>query len=215
MQSEQFFEILRAGDAERVSGALADEPKLAAARDAAGLSAITWALYNRKKELVALLLGKSPPLDVFEGAALGRAEDVAAHVARDPDCARGYAMDGFTPLHLAAFFSHPEVARLLIERGAHVRAVARNPSRVEPLHSAAAAGQIEIVETLLRAGADPNARQHGGFTPVHSAAMQGNVAMVRALVAGGADPKLTADDGRSALDMAGERAEVVAALGGR
>lgn len=212
MDTSHFFEILRAGDVERLAAILREEPALAAARDAAGLSAVTWALYNRKPDLVALLLAQGPPLDLFEAAALGRASDVVAHVAEDPEAPRSYSADGFTALHLAAFFSRPDVARALVAAGADARAVARNPSRVEPIHSAAAAGQIEIVELLLRAGADPNARQHGGFTPLHSAALQGNAPLVRALLAGGADAALEGEDGRSALTMAGDRAEVVAAL---
>jgi uncharacterized protein len=164
MQSEQFFETLRAGDAERVSSFLRERPELAAARDGAGLSAVTWALYNRKSDLVALLVAAGPPLDLFEAAALGLTDDVAAHVARDPDGVRAYSKDGFTALHLASFFARSEVARLLVDRGADVRALARNPSRVEPLHSAAAAGQSDIALLLLGAGADPNARQISGFT---------------------------------------------------
>jgi hypothetical protein len=215
MSGEQFFEILRTGDAPRVADALHGQPELAGARDASGLSAAMWTLYNRKPELTPLLLAKNPPLDVFESAALGRAADVEAHVARDPACAKSYAADGFTPLHLAAFFSRLEVARLLVQRGAEASAVARNPSRVEPLHSASAAGHLAIVELLLEAGADPNARQHGGFTALHSAAMQGNLPIIRTLMVRGADPSLKADDGRSALDLAGDRADVQAALQGR
>ena len=213
MNGEEFLEVLRTGDAARASALLQDDPRLASARDGSGLSAVTWALYNRKTELVELLLRHRPPLDVFEAAALGRTGEIEVCLAQEPQAVRAWSADGFTPLHLAAFFAHPAAARLLVDRGADVRAIARNPSCVEPLHSAAAAGQLEIVELLLHGGADPNARQHGGFTPLHSAAMQGNAPLARALVARGADPDLRADDGRSARDMAGGRTEVVAALG--
>jgi ankyrin repeat protein len=212
MAAESFFEMLRSGNAAGVAAALESDPRLAAARDASGLSAVIVALYHRQTPLVPLLLSQNPPLDVFEAAALGRATDVATHLARDPECARSYSADGFTPLHLAAFFSRPEVAKVLIERGADVRAVARNPSRVEPIHSAVASGQAEVAVQLLRSGADPNARQQGGFTPLHAAAQRGNVALIGELTASGADPGLTSDDGRSAVDMAGERSDVVAAV---
>ena len=51
--------------------------------------------------------------------------------------------DGFTPLHLAAFFGRLEAAALLVDRGADLEAPSRNPRfpSVRPLHSAIAGGQ--------------------------------------------------------------------------
>jgi ankyrin repeat protein len=58
------------------------------------------------------------------------------------------------------------------------------------------------VRVLLDAGADVDARQHGGYTPLMEAALQGNEEMVRALLDAGADPTLTDDGGRNSIQFA-------------
>jgi ankyrin repeat protein len=107
-------------------------------------------------------------------------------------------------LHFSAFFAQPEAAALLIARGADVRARARNPMGVEPLHSAAAADQTRIAEMLLHAGADPDAAQEGGFVALHAAAQNGNDELAGSLLDAGADISITADDGRTAAEIARE-----------
>ena len=49
---------------------------------------------------------------------------------------------------------------------------------------------------LVEAGADVNARQHGGYTPLHSAAQRGAIDLIDLLLAAGADTDGAADDGR-------------------
>jgi len=87
---------------------------------------------------------------------------------------------------------------------------------VRPVHAASAAHDRETMRLLLEAGADPNARQQGGFVPLHEAAHSDDVEMARLLLAHGADPALAADDGRDAIRIAADdrSARVVALLGG-
>lgn len=59
--------------------------------------------------------------------------------------------------------------------------------RRTPLIAAAAAGQLELAEALLAAGADAAARGPGGVTALHAASAGGNVEVVRLLAARGAD----------------------------
>lgn len=59
--------------------------------------------------------------------------------------------------------------------------------QVTPLHFAASRGSDRIVEDLLLAGANPNARDVLGFTPLHWAARGGHLPVVRRLLAAKAD----------------------------
>jgi cytohesin len=75
-----------------------------------------------------------------------------------------------------------------------------------PLHSAASASHADVAEILLAAGADPDARQEGGWTPLHAAAANGDATLVGALLAAGGDRRAANDDGRTAADLAGDGA---------
>ncbi|HVY60770.1 MAG TPA: ankyrin repeat domain-containing protein, partial [Planctomycetota bacterium] len=186
---QDLLAAIERGDPAAARAALAADPGLARARDAQGVSLLLQARYRGRHDLVELIRGarRGPDeLDLFEAAALGRADLVAAHVAAHPRGVGDVTADGFTALHLAAFFGHAETVRLLVERGADVEAVARNPMQVRPLHSAVAGRDRASVNALLARGASPNVRQRGGFTPLHAAAQSGDAVMVRALLAVGA-----------------------------
>ena len=121
--------------------------------------------------------------------------------------------DGFTPLHLAAFFANSATVSFLLGRGADANAVSSNEMSLRPIHSAAAANP-DAVEPLLEHGADPNTQQVGGWTALHAAADRGNVPLVELLLARGADPSLASDGGQTPADMAetNRRAEALSVL---
>jgi ankyrin repeat protein len=150
------------------------------------------------------ILAARAPADVFEAAAVGDVERLEELLRIDHALVAAYAEDGFTPLHLAAFFGHPEAVRLLLDRGAPVNAVAANPSRVQPLHSAAAGRVTECVRLLVEAGADVDARQHGGWTPLHAVAQHGDEEAVDLLIAAGAEPAAANEGGSTAATLARE-----------
>ncbi|MBK8976150.1 MAG: ankyrin repeat domain-containing protein [Planctomycetes bacterium] len=199
------FEALRIGDVAAVLRAVDARPQLASSRDDAGVSLLMNALYHRRLDLAQAVLARLSSLDAFEVAALGRLGDLAAALGRAPGLISARSPDGFTLLHLAAFFAHPDVVEWLLRQGAPVDAVAANPSLVRPLHSAIAAGSFRVARQLLDAGADPNASQRGGWTPLHGAAKRGDLELVDLLVKRGADVATTAEDGRRAIDLAREQ----------
>ena len=178
------------------------------------LSDILEAMYRGDPATAEKLAAGRATLDLFEAAALGRVERLRALTTEDRTCVGWFAADGFTALQLAAFFGHTAAAKLLLEHGADVNAPSRNPLMVQPLHSAAARGGPELIALLLDAGADPNARQAGGYTPLQARAAHGDMAMTQLLLKHGADAALRSDDGRTALDMAREKghADIVALL---
>lgn len=211
---DSIFELIRTGNTALIREWVAENPEIAADRDPHGISAVLYAQYRSNPEILEILLAANPPLDVFEAAALGRSDVVLDALRAEPAVAHAWSPDGFTALHLAAYFGHPETVELLIAHGADVRAVARNPMLLTALHSAVAARRAAIAATLLEHGADPNAVQAGGWTPLHSAANQGDLPLVEMLLASGADRFAKSDDGRDALAMASanNHAEVIGRL---
>jgi ankyrin repeat protein len=212
--AQEMLAAVAAGDDAEIDRLLAANPALAAARGPDGVSAVMQARYHGHAWAAERLADALPELDLFEAAALGRSERVAELVAARPDAVQAEAADGFTALHLAAFFGHLEAAAVLLEHGAAPDVVAGNGSQLRPLHSAATGGHAAIVGLLLERGADPDARQQGGYVPLHSAAGRGDEVSVRLLLEGGADRNLRADDGRRPCDLAtgdGRVAELLSA----
>ncbi len=211
---KSFHEQVKRGDLESVRAAIAENHALLDETNDAGQSALLLAKYYRQEETAKYLLSLHPKLDIFNASVAGEVSVVLDYLNRDPSLLEQHSSDGWTPLHLAAFFGHSDLANALLDRGAKVDAVSTNAMKNTPLHAAAAGGKTELVQLLLKRGANPNARQEGGFAPLHSAAQAGNREMVEALLADGADINARAANNQCPLDlamMAGKQ-EVVALL---
>lgn len=201
--SHDLFAAIRMGDGTRLTTLLAEQPTLVNARSQEGISLVLWAYYTGATDLLPTLLAANPQLDIHDVAAMGDLDHLRALLTSDPSLARAYSSDGFTALHYVAFFSgSAEVASSLLNAGAEVDAVARNPQQVTPLHSATARSHNAIIQLLLAQGANVNARQAGGETPLMEAAQNGDAALVDYLLTHGADPTLAMDDGRTSADFA-------------
>jgi ankyrin repeat protein len=203
------FAAIRTGDEAQVESLLAHSPELAAARDPDGLSAVMLARYftwSRTEIVDRLVLSRGEgELDVFEAAATGRVDRLRALLREDPRLALAWSVDGFTPLHLAAFFGSDLGAESLLEAGADPEAESRNGQHVQPLHSAVAGGSFAIARRLVDAGVDVDALQQDGFHPLHAAAQRGDELMVDLLLQAGADPRAVTADGRAPADLAADR----------
>ena len=202
--TEDLFAAIEAGDVEALRRIVAVDPSLAAARDEEGVSALMRARYRFDREMVQAVMAVDPVLDVFEAASFGDLDRLIELLDGDQALATAFSADGFSVLHLAAFFGQTDAARLLLDRGAEVDARGRGWMTGTALHSAASGNHEEIARLLLEAGADPNARQSGGWTPLHSAAHNGNTELVDLLLGRGADPAAVNDDGATVLALAEE-----------
>jgi ankyrin repeat protein len=208
--SQQFLKLIQRGATAEIADAVASDSTLLSLRDSQGVSALLWSIYSGQPLVRDFLLAEKArsgqALDIFEASAAGDAESLSKSMAATPDSIRDYSGDGWTALHLAAAFGTPETVRLLLEQGAMVDTVSKNPQTNQPLHAAMALGRNpETIQLLLAAGADPNARQTGGFTPIFSAAAANRRDLVEILIASGADPAIQNDFGQTAAGFARER----------
>ena len=207
MSKGALFEAVGKGDVATVKTLVDADPSLLGARTADGTTALRLAIYVGKEELASWLGAAGAELDVFDAAATGEVERLEALLQHHPERARELSGDGWTALHLAAFFGHAKAAKLLLDAGASTEVTARNGQGNTPLHAAVAGRHPDVVEALLAAQANPNARELRGLTPLHLAAHRVDVALVRRLLDAGAPPDVGAHDGRRARDMIGEGSE--------
>ncbi|MFL6451018.1 MAG: ankyrin repeat domain-containing protein [Bryobacteraceae bacterium] len=202
MNVNDFQELVKKGSLAEVKAAVDADRSLATAVNASGQSSFILAKYYRQTDTASYFLEILPTLDLFEACVAGRTETVLEKLNGNPALLGSRNGDGWTPLHLTAFFGNPDLIEALLDRGAPVDARSGNAMANTPLHAAVAGGKTENVEVLARRGADVNAQQSGGWTALHGAAQAGNREMIEILLANGADVKARAANNQSPVDLA-------------
>ncbi|MGB6974550.1 MAG: ankyrin repeat domain-containing protein [Terracidiphilus sp.] len=208
-----FLKWIESGTTAELAEAVEANPSLCEWRDAQGISALMWSVYYRQPMVRDFLLdrlaARGVALDIFEAAATGNPARLKEILAGDPEAVNAFSSDGWTTLHLAAAFGTPEAAAVLLQHGAQVDAVSRNPQRNQPLHAALAlGGGAEMAAMLLEHGTDPNAAQVGGYTPLFSAAAANRKDLAELLLAHGGDPRPVNDSGKTPAEYARQRGHV-------
>jgi ankyrin repeat protein len=199
------IEAAKKGDILELRRILSEDPDALGRAAGNGETPLMAALYRGHSDAVAFLLESGAPLDLFSAAAVGRADALNRELDRGALTVRDYSYDGWTPLHLAAFFGRHNAAERLLDAGADPKAVSRNSMKNTPLHAALAGRHTDVGLLLIARGSDVNAIDAGSHTPLHIAAENGLIDAVRALLANGADPHAVDGEEQTPLSRAAAR----------
>lgn len=104
-----------------------------------------------------------------------------------------------TPILLAIFNHHEEIAVMLLEAGADVSLGSQSEVAIG---YAVEHGNLRLFDLLIEAGADVNVSLPSGYTLLMSAALNSNVEMVRRLLEECVDVNATSTFGQSAIQTA-------------
>jgi uncharacterized protein len=179
VELEALVDAAKIGDLTRIQTLLAEHPGLAVRRLPTGESPLMAALYRGHDAVVNALVELGVEVDVFAAAATGRLRELTTSLAQ-PDAVNAYSYDGWTPLHLAAFFGQLDAVRVLLAAGADVHAVSRNSLENTPLHAATAGRHSDVALALFEAGADPQVPDAGGYSATTIASENSLVAVTTA-----------------------------------
>lgn len=205
MSIAQLEEQIEAGNLNEVKEILVQNPRLANMLTSHNISPLLLACYYKKQEIAEAITEFTDDLTLFEACAVGKFDTATLLIFQRPQIINDFSDDGFTPLGLACYFGHKDLARFLVLKGADVNLASKNGFNVFPIHSAVAANDIDISRMLLEAGAYPNVCQKAGLAPLHTAAQLGNIELIILLLEHGADVSLRMEGGKLPADLAAER----------
>ena len=134
-----------------------------------------------------------------EAAERGDMEQLVSEMTKGVDLNTGSETE-FNALHKAAQRNKVEVVRALIEAGVCLNAHSSS-SADTPLHVAARAGHVDVVQELIIGGADYTAVNKLGWTPLHSALYSHHMDVARALIRAGCDPTSKTKRGLTPRDV--------------
>lgn len=190
------------GDVATVQQLLTDDRTLVTAQVDGQVSPVMLATYYGHDAVAEAFIAAGAPIDIFAAAARGRSDDLKRLLNDDPSLITAYSLDGWTPLHLAAYFGQSDAVEAIIAQGADPNAKSTNGLQNMALHSAVSNDHVNVATLLLMHGAEVNIRQQEGWTPLHGAAHNGNAEMLNLLLSHGADATAQKDNGETPRETA-------------
>lgn len=182
------------------------------ATDGAGRSVLWHAAEQANEQAIRALIRAGANVNACDHR--GYTPLMLAARSREPDALRALldggaiadveTKEGTTALLAACVWGRDRSVNLLLDR---TRPVSGVDGRCSPLHAAVLACSPATVETLMDAGANPNARDASGDSPLLRVVALGRerAAVVRALVEYGADPRVRASSGQTPFEIATAR----------
>jgi ankyrin repeat protein len=182
-------------------------------KDDQGFSPWMWAINFEENDALNLLLDKIPAIPATDAAGRRRLAMTASLnnlVAVRALLRKGVpvdspAIDGATPLLVAAASGYTRVMKVLLAAGASPNSQDQHGDT--PLMAAVRIGSIEAVKLLLGTRADPDLKDSAGRTALHWAARSGRVDVVRSLIDAGATIDVVDETGRTAMAYAREKGQ--------
>ncbi|UZN06633.1 ankyrin repeat domain-containing protein [Leptospira santarosai] len=212
---QEIFQAIVGGQKAKVIGLLKRDPSLFQSLTEEGITPVLFSLYYGKLDISKEIYEISPDRNLFEAAALGDPEETKRLLSGSSDTINSLSHDGWSALHLASYFGHLEIVRLLISSGADLGITSKSKLSYgnTALHSAVATGKKDVVELLLETGANANALQNpGGIIPLHIAASRsGSGDIIRSLLKKGADRSFLSSEGQTPYAIALEKGNVIEA----
>jgi ankyrin repeat protein len=147
--------------------------------------------FNFKKIiLVALLVfctatGWMFAAEIHKAAKQGKLDEIKQLIKKDPKLVNSVNRLGQTPLLIAAYSGHKDIAEFLIKKGADLNLA--DQFGASPIHMSVLGSKIEITKLLVSKGADINKRTKIGKVPIQLAFEIGNAAVVDLFISRGVD----------------------------
>lgn len=145
------------------------------AEDQAGQTALREAILRGDKDVVDFLIDQGADIDLRSAAYIGRLDKVKELLANGAD------------INVRREPADPSILKALSTVYPEATAAKREPQGDTPLHRAVQGAHDDVVEFLVNAGAEIEARGNDGQAPLYEAAYLGFTEIAKTLIAHGAD----------------------------
>jgi uncharacterized protein len=199
---EQMMRAVKAQDVAAVRTMLEQDPALLQRWNEGGDTPLLLSVYYGARDVTQTLLVHGAQLTIFEAAAAGQIERVTQLATDTPALIQTLSHDGWTALHLAAYFGYPDIVEWVLAHGTDINARSANALGNTALHAALAGRRFDCAELLIQHGADVNATDAAGWSILHHIAANGTLELLDLALAHGAVAPARNTDGDTPAQIA-------------